>query len=100
MKLKYETMKKRIKLHIAHQFEHNGFDLSNHAIRLFLDSKPMSYYNTKQSAKIACFDVVDNWDIRAVSSLLKIFPDVYPKMVNRPLSLAYNDNMEWTVETT
>jgi hypothetical protein len=96
--MKYETIKDKIKKHINHEFDNNGFDISTHAIRLFLDRKPLDYYKKKKYAKEACFDIIDKWDVRAVSSLLTMFPTVYPSMVEKPLAITYDDNGEWVVE--
>ena len=96
--MKYETIKDKIKQHINNEFDKNGFDISTHAIRLFLDRKPLDYYKKKKYAKEACFDIIDNWDVRAVSSLFTMFPTVYPSMVNKPLVINYDDNGEWVVE--
>jgi hypothetical protein len=96
--MKYETIKDKIKKHINHEFDNNGFDISTHAIRLFLDRKPLDYYKKKKYAKEACFDIIDNWDVRAVSSLFTMFPTVYPSMVEKPLAINYDENGEWVVE--
>ena len=100
MKVKYETIKDRIKKHVIAQIDGNGFDISTHAIRLFLDSQPLSYHSNKQLVKNACLKTIDYWDVRSVSSLLSIFPTVYPRLVNKPLFISYNDNMDWIVKTS
>jgi hypothetical protein len=96
--MKYETIKTKMKIHIDNQFEQHGFDLSTHAIRLFLDRKPLDYYKKKKYAKEACFEIIDNWDVRAVPSLFTMFPTVYPSMVGKPLVITYDENGEWVVE--
>jgi hypothetical protein len=96
--MKYETIKYKMKRHIEIEFEGNGFDISTHAIRLFLDGRPISYYKNKNRAKQACFEIIDNWDVRAVSSLFTIFPTVCPTMVGKPLNINYDENGDWVVE--
>jgi hypothetical protein len=96
--MKYETIKTKMKRHIEIEFNSGSFDISTHAIRLFLDSRPLSYYKNKNRAKQACFEIIDNWDVRAVSSLFTLFPDVYPSMVDKPLAIQYDENGDWVVE--
>lgn len=95
--MKYEAIKDKMKRHINQEFESGRFDISTHDIRLFLDRKPLEYYKKKRYAKEACMEIIDNWNVKAVSSLFTIFPTVYPSMVDKPLNINYY-NGEWIVE--
>ena len=96
--MKFQTIKNKMKRHIIQEIDSGAFDISTHAVRLFLDRRPLDYYKKKKYAKEACLAIIDNWDIRAVSSLFTLFPSVYPSMVDKPLVITYDDNGELVVE--
>jgi hypothetical protein len=100
-KIKFETIKNKIKRHVIYHIDSSAFDLSDDGVRLFLSNSNTGekFYQSKEEAKKMVTGIIDNWDVRNVKGLVTAFPDVYPRLTNKILALSINEKGEWVVHS-